>query len=66
MTASTGDSQAGELQLWLWEYTDDFGKRRRSTWLMTEETAKSYRDAVKVEGTLERRSGPRRQEYFRP
>lgn len=42
-----------EIHLWLWEYTDELGKRRRSTWLMTEESAKSYRDATKVEGTLE-------------
>jgi hypothetical protein len=25
-----------ELHLWLWEYTDEIGKRRRSTWRMTE------------------------------
>jgi hypothetical protein len=37
-----------EVHLWLWEYTDEFGKRRRSTWRMTEEQAKAYRDAVKV------------------
>jgi len=42
-----------ELQLWFWTYTDESGKRRRSTWRMTEESAKAYRDAVKVEGSLE-------------
>lgn len=42
-----------ELRLWLWEYTDEHGKRRRSAWHMTEEQAKPYRDAVKVEGSLE-------------
>jgi hypothetical protein len=25
------------VQLWFWEFTDEFGKRRRSRWLMTEE-----------------------------
>ena len=47
------------IKLWLWEYTDEFGKRTRSTWRMTEETvrqfAHTYRDAVKVDGSLERR-----------
>jgi hypothetical protein len=43
------------LYLWLWEYTDEFGKRRRSTWRMTEAQAAHYKDAVKVEGSLERR-----------
>lgn len=41
------------LEFWLWEYTDEFGKRRRSTWRMIEETAKSHRDAEKVEGSVE-------------
>jgi hypothetical protein len=44
-----------ELTLWLWDYTDEFGKRRRSTWRMTEDQAAHYKDAVKVEGSLERR-----------
>jgi hypothetical protein len=44
-----------EIKLWLWEYTDEFGKRRRSTWHMTETEATHYKDAVKVEGSLERR-----------
>jgi hypothetical protein len=48
-------SDTSELHLWLWEYTDEFGKRRRSTWRMTEEQAAHYKDAVKVEGSLERR-----------
>jgi hypothetical protein len=42
-----------ETELWLWEYTDEFGKRRRSTWRMTEETAARYGDAVRVEKSLE-------------
>jgi len=44
-----------ELHLWLWHYTDELGRRRRSTWRMTEEQAAHYKDAVKVEGSLERR-----------
>ena len=44
-----------ELHFWLWEYTDEFGKRRRSTWRMTEAQAVHYKDAVKVERSLERR-----------
>jgi hypothetical protein len=47
--------QPGEIHLWLWDYTDEFGQRRRSTWRMTEADAAHYRDAVKVEGSLERR-----------
>jgi hypothetical protein len=43
------------IELWLWEYTDEHGKRRRSTWRMTEGDAAHYRDAVKVEETLELR-----------
>ncbi|OAI51714.1 hypothetical protein AYO46_07495 [Betaproteobacteria bacterium SCGC AG-212-J23] len=45
-----------EIHLWFWEFTDDFGKRRRSSWRMTEESAAKYRDAVKIEGTLEVRN----------
>jgi hypothetical protein len=44
------------LYLWVWEYTDEFGKRRRSTWRMTEADAAHYKHAVKVEGSLERRT----------
>ena len=44
-----------DLELWLWKYTDEFGKRRVSTWRMTEAQAAHYKDAVKVEGSLERR-----------
>lgn len=41
------------MELWLWEYTDDLGKRRVSRWRMTEAEAARYRDAVKVPGSLE-------------
>ena len=45
-----------ELEFWIWEYTDEFGKRGRSTWRMTEAQAAHYKDATKVEGSLERRT----------
>ena len=41
------------LRLWFWKYTDSRGRRRISTWRMDEETAAGYKDAVKVEGSLE-------------
>jgi hypothetical protein len=48
--------RCAEIHLWIWEYTDEFGKRRRSTWRMTEEQAAHYKDAVTVEGSLEVRT----------
>jgi hypothetical protein len=46
-----------ELHLRKWQYTDEFGKRCVTSWLMTEATVREfahvYRDAVKVEGSLE-------------
>lgn len=42
-----------EVELFLWEYTDEFGKRRVSRWLMTEQDAARYKDAVKVAGSRE-------------
>jgi hypothetical protein len=40
---------------------DEFGKRRRSTWPLTEEQAAHYKDAVKIESSLEiRKSWARR------
>ena len=48
---------ADEIELWRWQYTDEFGKRRTTSWLMTEDHvcafAHIYRDAVKVEWTRE-------------
>jgi hypothetical protein len=49
------EKDRGQIELSLWEYTDDLGNRRRSTWRMTEETTQAYREAAKVEGTLEQR-----------
>ena len=46
-----------ELCLWLWRFTDEFGKRRVTSWRMTEATVREYahvyKDAEKVEGSLE-------------
>ena len=39
--------------MWKWEYTDDSGARRVSRWLMTEHEALRYKDAVRVERTLQ-------------
>lgn len=39
--------------MWKWEYTDDSGQRRVSRWLMTEHEALRYKDAVRVERTLQ-------------
>jgi hypothetical protein len=41
-----------EIRLWKWEYTDEFGKRRVSRWLMTEHEALRYKDAIRLEHTL--------------
>jgi len=44
------------IELWLWHYTDEFGKRRRTRHRLTEEDARAQlRDPVKVEGSLEQR-----------
>ena len=44
-------------QLWQWRFTDEFGKRRVTSWLMTEATVREYahvyKDAEKLEGSLE-------------
>ena len=39
--------------MWKWEYTDDSGQRRVSRWLMTEHEALRYKDAIRVERTLQ-------------
>jgi hypothetical protein len=48
------------IELWQWPYTDEFGKRRVTSWRMTEDTVREfahvYKDAVKVEGSLEIRT----------
>jgi hypothetical protein len=50
-------SVENELQLWKWRFTDENGKRRVSSWHMTEATIREYahvyKDAAKVEGSLE-------------
>jgi hypothetical protein len=46
-----------EIYLWQWQYTDEFGKRRVTSWRMTEATVTEfghvYKDAVKVEWSLD-------------
>ena len=44
------------LMRWRWRYTNEFGKRVESRWHMSEETAKAYKDAEKIEGTEEIRT----------
>ena len=48
--------QDKEIRLWRWRYTNEFGKRVESSWRMTEDDAAGYRDAEKIEWTLEVRS----------
>ncbi|HVL37282.1 MAG TPA: hypothetical protein VM489_16555 [Burkholderiales bacterium] len=44
----------GEIELWLWEHTDDDGKRRVTRYRLTEEDARArLRDPVKVEASRE-------------
>jgi hypothetical protein len=44
---------ADEIYLWRWRYVNEFGKRVTSSWHMCEEDAKRYKDAEKVEASLE-------------
>lgn len=41
------------VHLWQWLLTDDFGKRRVFRCRLTEEDAKHYKDAEKMEGSPE-------------
>jgi hypothetical protein len=34
-----------ELCLWRWRFTDEFGKRRVTSWRMTENTVREYAPA---------------------
>ena len=45
------------IRLWLWEYIDEFGKRRVTRYRLTEVDARErYGESAKrVEGSLERR-----------
>jgi hypothetical protein len=46
-----------ERHLWLFEYTNEFGKRRTTRYRLSEENARaSLNDPVKVEGSLEIRT----------
>ena len=41
------------VELWRWRFTNEFGKRVVSSWHMDAESAARYKDAEKIEGTLE-------------
>jgi hypothetical protein len=61
---------ADRLELWRWRYTDEFGKRRVTRWHMSEDTVKqfadAYKDAEKIEGTLEiRKPAPSTGDFMR-
>ena len=45
------------LELWLWEYVDEAGKRRRTTYLLTEEDARQRfgQSVTRIPDSLERR-----------
>ena len=50
-----------KIELWRWSYIATegprAGKRVESSWLMTEKEAAKYKDAKKIEGTLDTRTG---------
>jgi hypothetical protein len=44
----------GEIHLWQWRYTDQFGGRRRIfSCLLSEENGRQLKDAERIEGALE-------------
>ena len=48
------------IRLWFWTITDELtGRRRKATWRMTEEAARSYPGTVQMEGSVEERTMPR-------
>ncbi len=50
-------AESNALEVWRWEYTDELGKRVKSSWHMSEADVQAYahvyRDAVKLEDTRE-------------
>jgi hypothetical protein len=46
----------GEIHLWQWRYTDDFGKRRVRPSKLSFEDAKRWPDAERVDGSLDIRT----------
>jgi hypothetical protein len=42
-----------EIRVWNWEYTDEAGLRKVSRWRMTEREALRYKDAIRLQHTLE-------------
>jgi hypothetical protein len=47
-----------ELRLWKWQYTKENGEPAVSRWLMTEREAIRYRNAVRLQHTLQVRYLP--------
>ena len=45
-----------KIHRWKWRYTNEFEERVESRWLMSEADAAHYKDAEKIEGTLEIRT----------
>lgn len=47
------------IELWLFQHTDDLGKRRVTRYRLTEQQAKAtLREPVKVQGSMQRVDGP--------
>ena len=44
---------SGQVELWQWRYTDDFGKRRVFPCRLSEEDGRRLRDVERIEGSLE-------------
>jgi hypothetical protein len=56
----------GDDQVWRWRFTDEFGRRVAKSWHMSEEQAARYKDAQKIEGTLEiRKPSPSTSDFMR-
>ena len=60
----------GEIHLWRWRFTEtempNCGKRVESSWHMSEEQAARYKDAEKIDWTLEiRRPSPSTSDFMR-
>jgi hypothetical protein len=49
-------AQPEQVEVFLWQYTDEFGKRRVTRWRMSAAEAERLKDAVPVEGSRELRS----------
>lgn len=55
------------VEYWLWWVTDEVtGKRRKTGWHMTAETAAGYRNAERVAGSMQLRQVPEAGEHVPP